>query len=109
MKVLVTTQRVLSWISLCSAEEPTNKWWKLVFKIFPVVLLAANVTGFAASAAFFIKFIAVDLEESLYAVYQLSGHLGMFNMIIVSIILHKEIAGIFESLQRIYNESKSVD
>lgn len=107
MKVLVTTQRVLSWVLICPAEESTNKWWKMVFKTFPVVLLATALTGLVASAAFFVKFISTDLEASLYALYQISGNSGVFHLITVSIHLHKQIAGIIDSLQQIYNQSKN--
>lgn len=81
MKPLATNQYMLSWISVLPAEKSTIKWKKVAFKIFPLFLIVSNLAGAVASIAFFVKYITIDLEESLYALFQIAGnHLRDFKL-----------------------------
>lgn len=106
MKPLVTCQRVLTWVSVFPVEKNTTKRKRLLFKILPMLLLISNIIGVISSSLFCWKYIKIDLEGSLYALFQVAGMLGMSNIIIVSFISRKKVPKIFENLSQIYKSCK---
>lgn len=103
---LITCQRVLTWISVCPVAKNTSIWKRILFKLFPLVIFITDLAGLIASVVFFYRFISTNLEECLYAVFQIAGLLGMANSIIVTFIRRHKIPLIFKSLADIYKYSK---
>lgn len=107
MKPLVTNQRVLSWLCVCPVDKNTNKWQKLVYKIFTISLAILMMGIFVSSSMFFWKFMAVDVEEALYAVYQVMGSTCLlYIMFIVVCFSRSKLNVTFSKLSDIYKASK---
>lgn len=106
MKPLAISQWFLSWISVCPVEENMSKWKKVIFKIFPFVIIAGNLTGLTSSTIFFVRYISVDLEGSLYALFQIAGQLNMTNAIIITFAFRHRLTTMFENLAKIYTASE---
>lgn len=102
MKPLASIQLIFSWISVYPATNETVAWKKFVFKAFPMVLIAGNLTGLISSSIFFLKFITTDLEGSLYALFQIAGQLNMTNAIVTTFVYRHRISAMFKSLADIY-------
>lgn len=106
VKPLATSQEVLVWICALTPEPTTSTAKKVLFKMCPIVLIFGNITGLASSVAFFVKFIKIDLEVSLFALFQIAGQVNMSNAIVVTICLRHRIEAMFRNLTNIYNECK---
>lgn len=59
-----------------------------------------------ASIVFFIKFVSIDLEESLYAIFQIGASIVAVYIAIVAYFLQHKINGIFKGLTAIYGKCK---
>lgn len=78
MKPLPTNQRVFTWLCLLPA-----------------------------STVFFMKAVSTEFEKSLFALFRISGGIGVWWMFISVFPLRRNIQGIFEKLSEIYDESMS--
>lgn len=61
------------------------------------------------TSIFFVQSFSTNLEESLYAIFQLTGTSAMFYFNIVAFNSRRKMARLFEKLSDIYNASKYVD
>lgn len=104
MKVLATTQQVLTLLCICPIDDSTKKWKKLFYIVFSITVLSILLTQIVASTVFMIKYLSVDLERTLYAVYQIFGWLPIFYSFIIALFLRREISALFIGLSGIYNE-----
>lgn len=59
-----------------------------------------------ASAIFFLKFVSVDLNQSLYAMFQIAAYTNVTYIYIAAFLLRHKITAVFDSLTEIYEESK---
>lgn len=107
MKPLALHQLVLSWVSIVPSEKPTSKTKRILSKITPLILIAGNLTGLTSSAIFFVRFVSTDLEASLYALFQISGQLGMTNAEVVTFFYRHKFHEMFKSLENIHNKCKN--
>lgn len=73
MKPLATSQQALSWISAFPPDDATPKWKKVIFKLFPLFITITNLIILIGSMVFALKFMSIDLEATLYAIFQFSG------------------------------------
>lgn len=64
-------------------------------------------SGTVSSVVFFLTFISIDLELSLFALYEIFGILSMMYVFIAAFLSRHKINDIFEGLQQIYRASKS--
>lgn len=108
MKPLKTNQQVLTWLCICENETSTKleKFAHVSFSVFVSVFLS---WGDLSSMMFFIKFAAIDLEESLYALFQVAGLSGMAYLIFVVPFSRRAISATFDSLSKIYDASKKTN
>lgn len=58
----------------------------------------------AACVAFFVKFVSIVLEESLYALFQISTLSGILYSMIVVFNSRHEVKTIFDKLSTIYDD-----
>lgn len=72
MKVLATSQQVLMLLCIVPIDDPIKKWkWKqFAYIVLRLTVLGILMSQIAASTAFILKYLSVDLERSLYAVFQ---------------------------------------
>lgn len=106
MKVLALNHQVfvLLWIF----PSPDNK--SILFKIrniiFGLMALISVMTPFVTSIAYVFKYVSVDLENSLYALFQIAGYGCQIYLIIIGFILWSKFSRMFPILQQIYDDSK---
>lgn len=107
MNPLPTTRRVFTWFCLCSVNESTPKWKKIVFTIATYTGLAFAIVICMGSLAYFHRIISSNMEEALYTATQVISCLIITYLMIVALILRRKINGIFERLTVIYSECKN--
>lgn len=106
MKPLETNQTVLSWIGVLPPDESTSEWKKQASVVFPYLVFVTSLLSFGGSAMFLIRFITVDLEEGLYAVFQVCAVSISLYVLITGIILKRAIQSALQKLSDIYKTRK---
>lgn len=101
MEPLESTRRALIW--LCVISDGASSIWKKMANIaFTILLLLFFVTGFITSTIFFLKFVSIDLEEALYALFQIAGTTDGLYITTVGYLIRRKINRAMESLRKIY-------
>lgn len=103
MRPLVTSQNVLTW--LCVFATKSNKKYFYIAITFLVIILI--LSGIFTSFTYLWKYISVDLDSSLYALFQVAGYSSAFYSTVVTAYMRHEIVAIFEKLSNIYKTSKT--
>lgn len=105
MKPLVTNQWILTWFYVFPAGIAV-KWSNILLSttIFLIISLLSLIC-IALNVDYFLKFLKIDLEESLFALYQIAVGLMMANAIIVIFLSRHKLVNIFKSLDEIYKIS----
>lgn len=105
MQPLATSRKILYLFCVYPADEVD--WKKIACGIFTISNFLTNIIGLLASAAFFVKFVTVNLEVSLYGLFTVFGFaISIYAIIIIYFARHK-IYNIFVTLSQIYDESKN--
>lgn len=102
MVPLKTTKRVLIWLGMCKSDVPLTTFEKATHYTLILIVIVSNVWTFAACAAFFLRFISIDLTESLYALINIVANLDIIYGSIIAYINRDKISSIFMNLSRIY-------
>lgn len=105
MKPLATSHQVMTWLSMCPPDKSTSKIKRMCYIGCTLIVGVIPFIGLLASIAFFVEFMAADVENSLYAIFQVAAELSMLNVIIVGVINRHHIANIFTELSKIYTKS----
>lgn len=103
MKPLETNQQILTFLCIFPT---TNKCKRRIYIVLSVFLLVIEICGLASSATFVLNHISTDLEEAIYAIFQVAAFSGLIYMIIVTIILRNKIIDFFRTLSKICETSK---
>lgn len=106
MKPLVTCRQMLTWFCAYPVDPSTSLLRKSSYIITTVFVFMANVCSVASSVAFALKFMQIDLKESLYSVFQIAGSSSTTCAMIIAFSFRFNIAALFENLSNIYNKSK---
>lgn len=106
MQPLATTQRVMTWLSMCPPDESSNERQKKAYVIHTFAVLFLNVASFIASSAFCLKFVSIDFNSATFAFMASIGELGLIYFMIAAILMCHNIGNIFTSLSTIYKSSK---
>lgn len=104
---LKTNRRVLTWLCMCPANEATEKWKKIAYTSLSITAVLLIVCAFLASVAYFGKFASTDLEEALYALFQIIGAVSLLFAIKIAYFSRNKIDAIFENLTKIYRKSEN--
>lgn len=107
MKPLAASQQMLTWFCVLPVSKSTIWWRQLLYIIFTGAIFIGHCCSIVSSVAYFIKFISTDLEEALYALFQIVSSASMAYVMIVTPFLRHNIRTLFENLHEIYMESKS--
>lgn len=99
---LKTNRRVLIWFCVHPPAEETSKQKRLAYAVFTIFTLTINLLSTAADAAYFYRFMSIDLEDSLMALLQLFGNATMAYVIVAMFVLRHKIHTIFNNLSQIY-------
>lgn len=108
MKPLVTQQRVLTWFCLCPFPDGTSNWQKLKYIFFSAILITNEISSISSSSAHCLRYISVDLKESLFSLFQIAASSSVLYQIIIALFSKHRIFGIIQGLNRIYDESKEL-
>lgn len=107
MKPLASIQCFLVWLCVCPFIEATSKWQQLAYKTFAVSLILTLVSFFISSLWCFWTFVSINLEEALYALYQIVGLSCLLYLLIVVYLSRSKINAIFIQLSDIYRASNN--
>lgn len=107
MRPLITSQRMLIWLCLCPGDENISKRDKFHHILFTFTLYVIAIITFACSAAHFSMYLRIDLEKSLYSLFQISAVISVTYTTITVFFLRHKIAAIFMNLSEIYKASES--
>lgn len=108
MKPLSTPQKVLMLFCVWPADEV--EWKKMACIIFTLCNLIANIVGLLASAAYFLKYVSIDMEDSLYGLFTVFGFAIAIYMVVFVFFSRHKIHKIFLKLTEIYDRrKKSID
>lgn len=103
---LATTKLMMTWLSMCPAEESATIRQKRLYIAYTSAILIVNVIAFSASLAYCIKFFSVDFDSAMFACMVVIGSFGFIYFIIAAIRMHHQIDDTFESLSTIYENRK---
>lgn len=70
-----------------------------------VIVFLGNFTSWAGALAYIISYVSIDLEGSLYAVFQLCAVGSVSYILIAAFFLRFRITAIFKQLTEIYDAS----
>lgn len=99
-------QRVLTWLCVFPLDEVATMKENMTCIAFSIGVILTIFSGMTGSIVFFLKFVSTDLEESLYALFQIAALISTINAIVVVILLRHRIPGMFKNLTGIYEECK---
>lgn len=80
MKPLETNRSVLIWFCLYPFDKNMKLHLKLLYTIFALSIFLMNVCALVSSIVFFFKFLSINLEESFYSLFQITGIFGVIGM-----------------------------
>lgn len=107
MKPLSTCQRIFGYISVIQIEKDTSKSKKVLSKAFLVGTIGFDLIVMIGSILYFLRFVLIDLETSLSAIFQIAGSLGLLNSLIVTFFTGHKLLTIIKNLEKIYKSSKT--
>lgn len=103
MQPLVTTHRIIVWMFMCTPDKSTSGFKKCLYFAFLVGVLVGNVGVLFACGAFFLRYVSVDLEQSLHPVMNVGATFGVnYACIYAACFGQKQMAVIFDKLSAIY-------
>lgn len=108
MEPLSTTRWVSTWLSMYPAPEDSTEPQKIAYKACGLLVFLGPASFAMATLAFFLKYLSIDLESSLYALFQVLAFTSITYSFVVAFILRKKILLIFDQLSRIYDERKKI-
>lgn len=106
MDPLPLNRRVLVWLYMFPPVDGASRWNKLASMCFSSAVCITLVGCVASSVVFVFRFIAIDLEDSLYAMFPLIACSGLLYTHIVAILSRHDITKLFEKLSQIYQTSE---
>lgn len=74
---------------------------------FTILIFAIIILSYIPAIIFFVKFMSIDLEGALNALFQVSAFTGILYAMIVVYIRRQQINRIFRSLSKIYDASEN--
>lgn len=106
MRPLELNRRILIWMCVYPCDENTTRWKRLAYILFSILIFVLNAIGLIFSTAYFIKYVSIDLEQSLFALLQAVGEANMVYILIITFILRHKITAMLKSLSKIYDMCK---
>lgn len=106
MQPLATTQRMMTWLSMCAANESTTLKQKRDYKAFSWAVFVSSIIGFTASLAYCLNFVFIDFNGAVFAFMAFIAEFGVIYFMIAAFIMRHKISDIFTNLSTIYKSSK---
>lgn len=105
MTPLALNQKWLVCLNLCSVEH-VSRMEKVQRFVCICSMILGNICAIAASVAFFLKFVSINLEEALYAFSLTIAFSGGLYIILIALFTRQKISSIFVNLSELYESSK---
>lgn len=106
MQPLTRTRQMLTWLSMCSADESTTNWQKLGHIAYTMAVSFVIVIGFVTSLVYCFECISTDFNGAAFAFQIAIGEFGLIYFMINAIQRRQQIGNIFASLSTINESSK---
>lgn len=107
MKPLSTNRLMLTWLFFLPAETTVSIQQKLSYLLVFLIVFEVTVTYYIGYWAYLLKHLPIDLEEALYAVYEVSVAFGVIFITVAAPFERYKMNLIFEGLEIIYDERKN--
>lgn len=107
MASLTTNRRVLTWLCILPANETTGKCEKIMYMTFSATIIAVEVCITTSSMVYFLKNVSVDLDTSLYALFQMTGSTSLIYILVYAFSMQHKIADMFQHLSNICDSCKT--
>lgn len=106
MKGLRLNQVVLQWLGICPIDDVKNLRKQWIRYIFGFLVCTFIVSMMVANFFYCIKYIDIDIEGVLYAMFSLLSSINVLYAIISLAINRVKVSLIFTRLQELYDQSK---
>lgn len=102
----MTNKKVLVLLCMCPPDKTISVANKIVCTVFALIIFILNAMVVEVHLSFFLKFLSIDLAESLYALmYAIAFFAPVYGMI-STLFVREQFGGIFKELSVIYRTSK---
>lgn len=108
MQPLLTTNRMMMWLSMCSADQSSTQRQRIAYVAFTSAIFLVNLISFLASLTYVFTFFSTNFDNVVFSFMTMTGEFGMIYIMIVAILMKSEIVEIFKSLSTIYKTSKLI-
>lgn len=105
IKVFEKTKFILTSIGLCQYDDGTKWQAKLLSFLACTILYGVNSFSLFTSCHFAIRNMSVDLENTLYAIFQMSAILTVWYIMTNSFFFRSEMAAVFVKYNQFYEKS----
>lgn len=106
MRPLATTHLLMTWLSMCPADEPISRRQKICHVANTLTALIANLIHCTAGAAYCLRYFSVDFSGAAFAVMAAIGTIGLDYSLIMAIQMREQIGDIFRDLTAIHKTRK---
>lgn len=106
MNPLKTNQLILTWFGASPSHESLSKWIRIARCMFTLSVIIANFLSVFAGVLFILKFISINLEEAIFALFHTIAYSNMLYQSVMIVVLRRKLTTIFEHLSKIYDKSK---
>lgn len=105
IKVFEKTKLIFTSIGLCQYDDGA-KWQDKLLSLFAcTILYGMNSFSLFTSCHFAIQNMSVDLENTVYAIFQMSAILTVWYMMTESFFYRSEMAAVFVKYNKFYEKS----
>lgn len=106
MKPLKANRQVLTWLCGVPPEECASQRQRIAHVVFTSIVIIGNFLAMIAGATFVYRNVTINLDDTFYGLINTFGSANMLYQSIVTVLLYRQLAEIFDGLASIYNESK---
>lgn len=92
-------------IQFCIYDEDTDQTIRLKPILITLISVSVLFLGFLSSLVYFFKFLLVDLESSLFALWQIFALFSPVFTWVVGFCIRKQIQNTFNKIEDIFNAS----
>lgn len=102
MEPIELIRRTFKYLCLHPFDEKSSVGKKIGCIIFGSAVFSSNVYALITSVDFFIEFLSIDVEECLFALFQIFGYIGVTYASVVIFLQQNAVREIFQQLSQIY-------
>lgn len=109
MKPFQSVQHILTVFCICSSVDViTTRHTKFVFISFTLIIHVILLLSFLSSSIYLFKFMIIDPENSLYALWQIVAYISSIYTLFSAYLMRKKFIDIFNRLEHIFDSCKQI-